>query len=69
MKLTSESSADMGKMPGRCAVAVPDAKSRARRCGVAGAYTGPDVLAAIEGRVPDRALLTGIYLLDLSLKL
>jgi len=31
------------------------------KCPVSGAFTGPDVLKAIEGHVLDKAILTGVY--------
>lgn len=37
-----------------------------RQCPVAGRFTGPDVLAAIEGRILGSAVLTGKYSLNLS---
>ena len=37
-----------------------------RNCPVAGRFTGPDVLAAIEGRILDSAVLTGKYSLNLA---
>jgi Raf kinase inhibitor-like YbhB/YbcL family protein len=40
-----------------------------QHCGVSGNFTGPDVLAAIEGHVLDSAMLTGTYSLNLSVKL
>ena len=37
-----------------------------RQCPVSGRFTGPDVLAAIEGRILDSAALTGRYSLNLA---
>jgi phosphatidylethanolamine-binding protein (PEBP) family uncharacterized protein len=37
-----------------------------RQCPVAGRFTGPEVLAAIEGRILDSVVLTGKYSLNLA---
>lgn len=37
-----------------------------RNCPVTGRFTGPDVLAAIDGRILDSAVLTGMYSLNLA---
>jgi len=37
-----------------------------RTCPVSGRFTGPDLLAAIEGRILDSSVLTGKYSLSLS---
>lgn len=37
-----------------------------RECPVAGRFTGPEVLAAIEGRILDSAVITGRYSLNLA---
>jgi len=37
-----------------------------RQCPASGRFTGPDVLAAIEGRILDSAALTGRYSLNLA---
>jgi len=37
-----------------------------RECPVPGRFTGPDLLAAIEGRILDRAVLSGKYSLNLA---
>lgn len=37
-----------------------------RQCPVPGRFTGPDVLAAVEGRILDSAVLTGRYSLNLA---
>ena len=39
------------------------------KCGVSGTFKGPDVLAAIRGHVLAQAALTGVYALNLKLKL
>ena len=38
------------------------------RCGVSGAFKGPDVLAAIRGHVLGQATLTGVYSLNPAVK-
>ena len=38
------------------------------RLGVSGAFTGKDVLKAMEGHILDRAVLTGIYTLNPALE-
>jgi len=38
------------------------------KCGVSGAFKGPDVLAAIRGHVLAQATLTGVYALNPSVK-
>ena len=39
------------------------------KCGVSGAFKGPDVLAAIRGQVLGQATLTGVYSLNPKVKL
>jgi hypothetical protein len=39
------------------------------RCSVAGAFRGPEVLAAIKGHVIAQAAITGLYTLNPSLKI
>jgi hypothetical protein len=40
-----------------------------RECPVAGRFAAPEVLDAIEGHVLDSARLTGVYSLNLAVKL
>jgi Raf kinase inhibitor-like YbhB/YbcL family protein len=39
------------------------------RCPVAGAFKGPEVLAAIKGHIIAQASITGLYTLNPSLKI